>query len=608
MKIKDILKKYLSEERVMDIQDFVEELYQQEFDWLILMARKFFNLFCVFHEINCEEYREMGVLYEQNDKHIATNRALPLLKYILSNTENMKYKKIIIADDIIIHGRSIRAVYNDIEKACPDIDIYLSCYMQNAGEKSECDDIIDKVWKRYVVNTNTWRKTSDEIVQIFYLSGRPYISYLPYYTMDIDWLQLLDGLKSGQKFDISCDDMRYYGVQGLMYTGIEFNKFLKLSFVKTCCVRLYNYPYIEKILIIPYCSIDMIEDKYLYKISDLIREQCFTEQYRNLVDKSGGADEMRIMEAEYLLSCLAAETFFRRHNVNVEKIHWNRDIEKYNFIENLLPEDCLNEKKTTELLQKLAEIDFKPVQRMKSGIDETLQKRYEELENKYFDNLSFWKKTSNHSVYESYIQRFIENYLKENGKVDEEEYGESVQRKNEFSGERHFGLPISEILNDMYQTYEKWGEESAESCMQKCYAAMLCTADSGKGTIVTRHCNDLHLSESLIYAGEQNYKFYENTNFPFLYGLYIIEEMGSKDIISQTNEKERFKEIYKKYLDENRIFYMEEEILQILNKKNIGLLYGQFLMNSYNKHKRDDSPDKRDLAKAVDEAVKICGY
>ena len=49
----------------MDIQDFVEELYQKEFDWLILMARKFFNLFCVFHEMNCEEYREMGVLYEQ---------------------------------------------------------------------------------------------------------------------------------------------------------------------------------------------------------------------------------------------------------------------------------------------------------------------------------------------------------------------------------------------------------------------------------------------------------------------------------------------------------------------------------------------------------------
>ena len=53
MKIKDVLKKYLSEERIMDIQDFVEELYQKEFDWLILMARKFFNLFCVFHEMNC---------------------------------------------------------------------------------------------------------------------------------------------------------------------------------------------------------------------------------------------------------------------------------------------------------------------------------------------------------------------------------------------------------------------------------------------------------------------------------------------------------------------------------------------------------------------------
>lgn len=606
MKIKDVLKKYLSEERIMDIQDFVEELYQKEFDWLILMARKFFNLFCVFHEMNCEEYREMGVLYEQNDKHIATNRALPLLKYILSNTENMKYKKIIIADDIIIHGRSIRAVYNDIEKVCPDIDIHLSCYMQNEGKKSECDDIADKVWKRYVVNADTWRKTSDEIVQIFYLSGRPYISYLPYYTIDINWSQLLEGLEPEQKFDISCDDMRYYKVQSFMYTGKEFNKFLKLSFVKTCCVRLYNYPYIDKILIIPYCSVDMIEDKYLYEISDLIREQCFTEQYRNLVHKSGGADAMRIMEVEYLLSCLVAETFFRKHNV--QKIHWNRDIEKYNFIENILSEQCLNEENISELVQKLEKVEFKPIQSTKRGIDETLQKRYKELKKKYFDNLFLWEKRSNHSAYGNYIQRFMENYLKENGRVDEEEYREFIRRKKEFSGERHFGLPISEILNDMHQTYEKWGEESAESCMQKCYAAMLCAADSGKGTIVTRHCDDIHLSESLIYAGEQNYKFYENTNFPFLYGLYIIEKMGSKDIISQTSEKERFKEKYKKYLDKNRIFYMEEEILQILEEEDIGMLYGQFLMNSYNKHKRQSSPDKLDLAKAVDEAMKICGY
>lgn len=158
----------------------------------------------------------------------------------------------------------------------------------------------------------------------------------------------------------------------------------------------------------------------------------------------------------------------------------------------------------------------------------------------------------------------------------------------------------------MKDMYEKWGEKSADECMKKCYAAILCAADSGKGTIVTRHLAKDGLSESLIYAGEQNYKFYENTNFPFLYGLYIIEQKGGGDI---DRKKREFRMKFVLYLKKEKIFYRWEEMQQILHlKASISELYGQFLMNSYNKHMKDNRAEKTALKEAVKQALKICGY
>jgi len=59
MKIKELLKEYISEELFNDLAGFVEELYLMDYEYLVLMARKFYNLFYVFHEINCEKYKKM---------------------------------------------------------------------------------------------------------------------------------------------------------------------------------------------------------------------------------------------------------------------------------------------------------------------------------------------------------------------------------------------------------------------------------------------------------------------------------------------------------------------------------------------------------------------
>lgn len=104
MEIKALIQTKLPKERYLDICDFVEKLYLADCDLLILMARKFYNLFCEFHELNIQKYEKLNIPYS-HDKKIVTNRALPVLE---KDIKEGRYKKIIIADDIIIHGRSVK--------------------------------------------------------------------------------------------------------------------------------------------------------------------------------------------------------------------------------------------------------------------------------------------------------------------------------------------------------------------------------------------------------------------------------------------------------------------------------------------------------------------
>lgn len=599
MDIREVLQKNLSGRRVRDICDFVENLYLLDYDLMILMARKFFNLFCVFHELNCKKYQRMKIPYLQENKKIVTDRALPLLKSKIGK----EYKKIVIADDIIIYGRSIKRVYDEIEQVCPDIDIYLTCYMMNHvdAQLQGSESILrSKVQYRYLAESDEWKMLSDEIVQIFYLSGRPYISYLPYYTLKGDWSRQTGGFDDDQVFHISSDDMKHYGIKSFMYTGSELEIFRRLPFVKTCCLRFYYYKPIDKTVVIPYCSANVLEDTYLEELSDYIRKRYFTRDYRMLLKENSNGHSMRVMELEYTLSVWMAMFFFATRQV--ENYDWKRDIEIYNFVTEILPENELQVGEIENAVNELMKFDYKEVAPKTQAYDKVLEENFEELKKKYLRKANLWKKKTCNEVYESYIQRFLENYLKLNGDIDDKEVKKVSQNKDFDKRGRHYGLPISYILNSIKEDYEKWGETTPEKCEKKCYAAILCAADSGKGTIVTRYLQDKGISESLIYAGEQNYKFYENTNFPFLYGLYIIEQEGKRDIM---RKKRIFRMRFLQYLKANHIFYRWEETQQII-RLEIGQLYGQFLMNSYDKHMKDSRAEKASLKKAVTMALEIC--
>lgn len=619
MKEKVLLSSYIPESRFFDICNFVEELYLMEYDLLILMARKFFNLFCVFHEENCRKYERMGIPY-QNKGKIITNRALPLIR---NDIKDHKYRKIVVADDIIIHGRTIRGVYDELISLCPELDMVLKSYARNDHDTAVYADILDKMDSRYLIEPCERRELSEEIVNTFYMSGRPYISYLPYFVLNMEWEKLKKDFFSNSCISIQNEDMQRFGIEAYMYTGKETDIFNRLKCCEGCVIRFYYYSRLNKVIMIPYFCTHILTDKSLRRLSDYLRQLMFEPQYKKQLEKNDNADEMRVMELEYTISAWTGMYFLNK--CGCQDYKWDKEMEDYNFCERMLPETRYSCEEIEKKIEELREIDGSVViEEVKPDSQneeiKLLLKRYGELKNKYLKNFERWKTLKWWKPDRiSYEQCFIDEYLSVNGTLDESRCKEEGNDKK-----RLFGVPVSYILEDMSEfLYKLFNHlEPKEAYIKKVFAAIITSADSGKGTIVTKtkRLNDSHkCNESVIYAGEQNYKYYESTNFPAMYALYLIERESERQdckdrIISR---KAEFVEKMLCYLKREGIFYIKEEMLQISNF-NLSQSYKKYLQNSYEKYSKNCvlqnavamamdicNDDKRDERRAEDNIVNI---
>jgi len=585
MKIKELLKEYISEELFNDLAGFVEELYLMDYEYLVLMARKFYNLFYVFHEINCEKYKKMDIPYESKGT-IVSNRALPLLMDVL----NSGYHKIIIGDDIIIHGRGIRDLYKRLKNLNPKLDIAIETYIINNDDTSVYEDIIDKIHCYYEVSQDKWRDVSDRIVTSFYMAGRPYISYLPYFVLDISWDKLIEKIDVDNSIIVNNYDLNYYCVDLLVYYGEEFEKIQAFSCCNIAAMRFYNYQKAGKLLAVPYFCAEVMEQKCFNDLSDKLRKKVFTAKYLNKVRKNNNADSMRVMEFEYTMSLFLAKKLFDKWELNIRE--WPREIEKSTFSELLVNVASFEEVDSDEGLQLLMDYDaiINPISPLLAPNEKELLEAYENLKEKYSNqfrdlkNLKYWKGDD-----KDYIRKYIEELLLENGDLDDVRCTNlNIEDKS-----RLMGLPVSFVIDDsalfwatLYDSLDKTYYK------RKVFAEIIAAIDSGKGSIVINQVgtseNDRR-QESLLHAGEQNYKYYETSAFPYMYGMMLIEyEMKKRNLSADVFAlKKRFQEKFDAYLTIEGIAFIKNEqdklsLIPMMEK------YGSFLLNVYYKYVGDE--------------------
>lgn len=594
MNTQDLLKKYISEELIEDLSCFVEELFLIDADYLILMARKFFNLFFLFHKFNCEKYEKLGIPFKNDKLKIVSDRAIPVLENLLANPKTDVHK-IVIGDDIIIHGRGIRILYDRIEKLNPNIDIVIKSFIINNDDKRAYADIIDKIHSCSEVSHDKWREVSNKIVASFLLSGRPYISYLPYFILDIKWEELLKKLDIKKAIFVKDSDMEYYGVDCFVYFGDELDYVRSLNCCDIAAVRFYNYKPAGIIISIPYFVTKALDSQAIQGLTNNLREKFFTTEYCNKTKANHGAQGMRPMELEYTMSLILARLLFDTVDVHVKE--WPREIEKGTFSEQLLNVDDIKQLDIDGIVQAIKGKDatIKTRQSVQPPNEDELITEYTKIKQYYCNEYrNFVGKVdwlSKTEVQEICISEYIDKLLFENGNLDE------IRCKNDKDDDksRLLGMPISYILSDgveFWSNFEK--DNDVEIRKNRIFSDIIQAVDSGKGSIVIRTLTDsdgVEISQSLLHAGEQNYKYNEVRNYPFMYGLMLIEHILRNHNYRESDNKkikeyQNYQELLNSYFDENNIYYRLDE-QNALMKISVLNEYGLLLLSEYERYKEN---------------------
>lgn len=571
----------ISEREYRSVLKFVSDIYLEDFQLKVLMARKFSNLFLALLDLSREEdggcisheYKEKYLGREE--PYIISNHALEFFKKKIQSRE---ITSILLADDIVVHGRTISDIYKTLVKWYEEAGITKNEYqikvMAYAGNRDGYADEfkdIDICTIQKQCNTAQWRKISNKIVETFYVMGQPYTSYVP--NCKIGKQETL-GEKIGlflKENSSRVQRLKDDNIQGSGFVSYIYNEEQNAKFASMLSLRIYQYSSFGEFVFVPMVTLNPIEESVMQEYYEVFSD-IVDAQFKLLLEQT--SKEVKYRCVIYLISALYGWKFVKEKLYeNVKKLTYDKREEEHNF-SHIIIDNMTHKIDVDNLWNKLNEIYLK-----QEDIQDTLEdgfkdsKRIEAMINVFDKNLSgceeasFNKKTEWVSGIINNLdlpKRILSKYLFSNGKMDE------GQPK-----ERYLGIPLYLLIRKL-----------REKCKigDSIIAAIINAIDVGKGSIVAKRydSNDRVYFLSFIHAGEQNYKYFENYYFPFLIGLYSLEfktkESGKGKYLNKM--KEKFINTTISYWEKEGLYYIQEDIEQIRATKSIEHEYGDALKDS----------------------------
>lgn len=551
----------ISWEEYRDLTGFVSKIYLAEYDFKVLMARKFSNLFMALLELTREEDGgRVRHLYEKkfprktDVPRIVSNRALQFIKKeIVAKKKSGSTLRILLVDDIIVHGRTLSGVYMFLKELLEEAGItdYVIHVWGYAESRNEVMDLpgLEKRKVKKICNKAQWYEISNEIIDIFYLLGQPYTSYIPN-------CRICEKTETGQKIKefiitkgdslkkISNLDMELRNVRSYAYLDKKEN-----DLAQAYSVRLYWYQDLEEFILVPMVNLNPIDKELLCGYSEVLKDF-----FR--YDENEAEDRGLYRKVIYVLSALWGWEFSREVlDVNPEEIRYDIREEEYNFGNAFL---CYNEY-GIDLIKKLFQScndkylvrkeeinknnteavynDVPEIRVLQNFLDHIIKENTADRAM----NLLSWNQQGDDSGLKTAV---IGRFLHDNGCVDENR----CMQKNP---ERNLGIPLHILLDKVQKAY---------GSLSTVLDSVLYAIDFGKGSIIDRKFRNYYMP--FVHAGEQNYKYFENHYFPFLYGMYILEANTSYygNVCNLYEQKKAFIDEYFTYWENQKLFYMDDDI------------------------------------------------
>lgn len=545
----------ISDKTYYGLINFAEKIYNADHDVVILMARKASNLYLALLPLLREEY--LGSIEEEHksrgDKtaEVISDRAIEqVLSDIKENGKKTKYRRILVADDLIIHGTTIARIREKLQKAYAEAGIAEDEYQIDIMAYAENIDGIalsaKDIWNADTIvkcTMSSWKKISNRIIDILHIMGRPYTSYVPNAEIRMDSPQgesIASYIREGEIKEIRDHNMQRRNVR--VYVGTRESKD---AYAICETYRIYEYKYLNKYVFVPMVIINPINEEMLRRYIESLSEY-LTEESRLGIEKMvwDFETEYPYRLAIYILSSLAGWKFFEAaFGQKADDCNYEVREEIMNFSCPFLRKfsDIGDVTRISETFQKINaaynslkaemvsvedQIMGEDVQRLKSEVEaivKYVQRKGKEVESEFLDDV-------------------IAKIMETNNRLDEAKFGVWKGERRKEIRKRMKGISVENMYSQL-----KWSSDSVERNSK----ALIHAIDTGKGSIVpfAVNCSNQKIFISMLRAGEQNYRYYVDNYLPIMYGFYLLETMG----LDQRRQREQKEYLWDQYYKGNKM-------------------------------------------------------
>lgn len=253
------LNKNVSKKQIKELlfQYFIEILENKsKYDYIIFVTRKSFDLFKVFR-------RSYSVI---TSAKIFSSKAID----IIGNDFNGK--KVLIVDDILIHGKALYSLKNKIENHYHPSIVDLSVFIQKYDQYDAANTVFNlNCNNKYLSYESEWKRVTEYLVEIFHDENIPYTSYV--LDMDIENVEKEDFLKIVNEFNaqkIEHKDFPFYFYISISIDNIEERI---RNIVQFSVLRIYYNENLKKLTLSPYVQLDDLNSDDVSRLWNILNDR-----------------------------------------------------------------------------------------------------------------------------------------------------------------------------------------------------------------------------------------------------------------------------------------------------------------------------------------------
>lgn len=202
----------------------------------------------------------------------------------ISSNAIAKYKEQIasssalILDDILIHGRGLQELYENLDEHYQNENIHIYVHKMDRAADAMTDHLKSKIEYDSKVFDWEWRELSTQLVNVIQATATPYVSYVGTYTS----LQSIDSKRVEDRFvvlDNTNQDQEYVGTKALVLFERDSMPAIIQKGAYDACIRYYENSRIKKYVYAPYVFMKSLSGRDIHNFCSVFARQVGNQRH-----------------------------------------------------------------------------------------------------------------------------------------------------------------------------------------------------------------------------------------------------------------------------------------------------------------------------------------